>query len=173
MTRTPWWRRILGRERADEDVMDQLTPKSKREAKRLERERARGVDAPRRRQHITEISEGALNLICEAAKSTHPNEFGATLRGEEGRITEVLLVPGTIGGSHHAILPLFSMPIDASIVGTVHSHPGPSAEPSDADLQLFRQHGHTHIIIHEPYTFDTWVAYDMNGRPLELEIVEF
>lgn len=94
------------------------------------------------------------------------------MRAEGDTITEVILVPGTLGGDKHAILPLGYLPVDFSIVGTVHSHPGPYAIPSDADKQLFKNFGHTHIIIAEPYTHDTWLAYDHDSRSIELEIVE-
>ena len=111
-------------------------------------------------------------MVKGAARASHPNEFGATLRAEKGIVTEVILVPGTLGGDSHAILPLGYLPVDGSIVGTVHSHPGPWAIPSDADKQLFNAFGHTHIIIAEPYTDDTWIAYDQNGEEIELEVVD-
>lgn len=131
-------------------------------------DRPEAPPAPRR---VTGIREDVLEMICEAAKASHPNEFGATMRAEHGIITELILVPGTLGGDRHAILPLGYLPVDPSIVGTVHSHPGPHAIPSDADQQLFRGFGHTHIIIAEPYTFDTWVAYDHDSREVDLDII--
>lgn len=134
--------------------------------------RDRKAEAPRRARRVDAIRVEALDLICEMAKAAHPNEFGATLRAEEGIITEVVLVPGTLGGDRHAILPLGYLPIDNSLVGTVHSHPGPEAIPSDADQQLFRHFGHTHIIIAEPYDHDSWVAYDHDARVLDLDILD-
>lgn len=110
-------------------------------------------------------------MVCEAARASHPQEFGAVLRAEKGIVTELVLVPGTLGGDRHAILPLGYLPVDSSIVGTVHSHPGPYAIPSSADEQLFRNFGHTHIIIAEPYRRDTWIAYDHDSREIELDVV--
>lgn len=127
--------------------------------------------APRGRR-VRAIHRDALDLICEMARSAHPREFGATLRAEGGVVTEVILVPGTLGGDRHAILPLGYLPVDSSIVGTVHSHPGPYAIPSDADKQLFNAFGHTHIIIAEPYTDETWIAYDQNAEEIELEVLD-
>lgn len=126
---------------------------------------------PRRRK-VWGIEQGVLDMVKASARSTHPHEFGATLRAEKGVVTEVILVPGTLGGDRHAILPLGYLPTDASIVGTVHSHPGPFAIPSDADKQLFNAFGHTHIIIAEPYTDDTWIAYDQNAEEIDLDVVE-
>lgn len=110
-------------------------------------------------------------MVEQAARASHPHEFGATLRAEKGVVTELILVPGTLGGDRHAILPLGYLPVDPSIVGTVHSHPGPYAIPSDADKQLFNAFGHTHIIIAEPYRDDTWIAYDQNAEPIDLEVI--
>ncbi|HWG90665.1 MAG TPA: Mov34/MPN/PAD-1 family protein [Candidatus Thermoplasmatota archaeon] len=126
---------------------------------------------PRPRRRVTKIRGEVLDLIAAMGKDAFPNEFGATLRAEGDTITEVILVPGTLGGDRHAILPLYSLPVDPTIVGTVHSHPSPNASPSDADLQLFRHFGHTHIIIGKPYTWDSWVAYDHDGYEIDLEIV--
>ncbi|HEX2021169.1 MAG TPA: Mov34/MPN/PAD-1 family protein, partial [Candidatus Thermoplasmatota archaeon] len=92
--------------------------------------------------------------------------------GPRGADQVVVLVPGTLGGDRHAILPLGYLPVDSSLVGTVHSHPGPYAIPSDADKQLFRHFGHTHVIIAEPYNERTWIAYDHDAREIELEVVE-
>ena len=127
---------------------------------------------PPRRRKVWGIHEDVLALIQEAARESHPREFGATLRAEKGIVTEVVLTPGTIGGDRHTFINWHRLPIDASIIGTVHSHPGPYAIPSDADKQVFNAFGHTHIIIAEPYTEDTWIAYDQNAEEIELEIVD-
>lgn len=132
----------------------------------------RRTPAEPRRRRVHSIRRDVLEMIQESARATHPNEFGASLRAEKGVVTELILVPGTLGGDKHAILPLGYLPMDASIVGTVHSHPGPWAIPSDADKQLFNAFGHTHIIIAEPYTDTTWIAYDQNAEEIELTVVE-
>lgn len=127
--------------------------------------------APRRRR-VYAIHRDALRLIMAAAKDQHPKEFGATLRAERGVITELVLTPGTIAGDRHTFINYHMLPIDASVVGTVHSHPSPNAQPSDADKQVFSAFGHTHIIIGYPYREDTWIAYDQTGQEVDLEVVE-
>jgi len=121
---------------------------------------------------VTKIRRDVLEMVFEAAKASHPHEFGGTLRAEGDTVTELILVPATIGGERHALLPLYNLPVDPSIIGTVHSHPSPYAIPSDADLSLFRYFGHTHVIVANPYRHGTWRAYDHGGREIELEIVE-
>jgi len=117
------------------------------------------------------IEREVIEMVNEAAKDTYPNEFVATLRAEEGVITELLLLPGTVQGTRSGILLLHMLPIDFSVVGTVHSHPSYNNRPSRADLALFGRFGNTHIITCLPYDMDSWRAYDYNGNPVELEVV--
>jgi len=120
------------------------------------------------------ITKKCLDLILESSKSTYPKEFGGLLRRdseEKDMITELILLPGTISGDSHTLFKLHMMPIDFSIVGTVHSHPSPSAQPSEADLQLFRKNGKVHIIAASPYNENSWKAYNHNGDEIELVII--
>lgn len=125
--------------------------------------------APKHPVHA--IEREVLDLIIESARNAHPNEFAGALRAEGGVITTVLLVPGTVQGSRHAILRMNELPIDRTVVGVVHSHPSNSARPSQADLMLFGQHGHTHIIIHHPYTVDTWLCWNHRGERVKLDVI--
>jgi proteasome lid subunit RPN8/RPN11 len=63
------------------------------------------------------------------------------------------------------------LPIDFNLIGTVHSHPGPSTRPSDADLQLFAKKGKIHIIVAMPFDYNSWNAYDYTGNEVTIEIV--
>ena len=120
------------------------------------------------------IASTCLKLICECAKSEYPNEFGGLLRVDSEKkttINEIVLLPGTISGDSHAIFRMYMLPIDFSIVGTVHSHPSHSAKPSSADLQLFRKHGKVHIICANPYTLGSWKAYNYNGEEILMEVI--
>jgi len=120
---------------------------------------------------VVAIRRKTLRMILEASKDTYPKEFAAILRAEEGVITELLLLPGTISGDVHAVFQLHMLPIDFSVVGTVHSHPSGSYQPSDADRNLFSHFGRVHIITGMPYTEATWQAYDHNGTPRALQVV--
>ena len=120
---------------------------------------------------VVAIRRKTLRMILEASKDTYPKEFAAILRAEEGVITELLLLPGTISGDVHAVFQLHMLPIDFSVVGTVHSHPSGNYQPSDADRNLFSHFGRVHIIAGMPYTEATWRAYDHNGNPRELGVL--
>ena len=120
---------------------------------------------------IWAIKKSVLELVYESAKSIHPNEFASTLRATDGVINEVALLPGTTSGNRHAILRLNMLPIDYSVVGTVHSHPSFSSRPSNADLHLFQKHGKVHIIAAKPYAKDSWRAYNYNGEEIEMDVI--
>ena len=126
------------------------------------------------KQREWKIKEDTLELIFEVSKESHPKEFGGMLRVDDtlkDTITEIVMLPGTISGETHAIFKLHMMPVDFSIVGTVHSHPSPSANPSDADLTLFRKHGKVHIIVANPYNFSSWKGYDHTGNQINIKVI--
>ena len=125
----------------------------------------------RKRRKIWGIEEDVLDMINEAAKDTYPNEFLATLRAEKGVVTEILLLPGTLSGERSGTFHLNMLPIDLSVVGTVHSHPSFSNMPSEADISLFGRFGNTHIITCIPFDKGSWKAYNYNGEEVELEVV--
>ena len=120
------------------------------------------------------IKKKCLGLILECAKSNFPNEFGGLLRVDslsKHTIIEVIILPGTISGDSHAIFKLHMLPIDFSIVGTVHSHPSPSTRPSKADLALFNKYGKIHLITANPFNEYSWKTYDHSGKEIKVEIV--
>ena len=133
--------------------------------------RAREPPRPRRRA-VHSIRRDVLRLIMSASRSQHPKEFGAFLRAEKGVVTEILLAPGRIAGDAHTIFSVWNMPVDPSLVGSVHSHPSPHPFPSDADKQFFSHSGHTHIIMASPYTESSWRAYDATAEEIQLAIVD-
>jgi proteasome lid subunit RPN8/RPN11 len=121
------------------------------------------------------ITRRCLELIFESSKSNYPQEFGALLRVDrmdKNLITEVVLLPGTISGDSHAIFRLHMLPVDYSVVGTVHSHPSAIARPSEADLDLFNHFGRIHIIVGvTPFGDVNWRSYDYMGRDVSIEII--
>ena len=123
------------------------------------------------RPMIHSIEREVIEMVNESARANHPNEFLAVLRAEAGVITEILLLPGTLSGRTSGILSLHMLPIDLSVVGTVHSHPSRSNRPSGADLDLFRRWGRVHIITCFPYDMDSWRAYDIRGEEMTLKVI--
>ena len=120
------------------------------------------------------INRECLSLIFECAKSNFPNEFGGLLRVDDkskDTIIEVVILPGTVSGDSHAIFQMHMRPIDFSIIGTVHSHPSPFAQPSDADLHLFGKYGKIHIIAASPFIESSWRAFDYSGKEVDITVV--
>ena len=113
-------------------------------------------------------------MIFECAKSSYPNQFGGFLKSDETRIyriSELELLPGTISGGSQATFKLHMLPIDFSIVGTVHSHPSGVPFPSGADLDLFDRFGRVHIISAAPFDMSSWRSYDFHGKEILLIII--
>lgn len=135
-----------------------------------------GVDEetgqPRSRR-VDKVQRSVLELIGECGKDAYPNEFSGLLRAEGDTITEMLLSPpGSTGGSEHAIIRFENLGVDGSIIGTVHTHPGPETFPSNADRELFGSFGNTHVIMGQPYDLESWAAYDATGARVDLQIVD-
>ena len=120
------------------------------------------------------IKRDCLDIILESAKSIYPNEFGGLLRVDskiKHTIVEVILLPGTISSGSQAIFQLHMLPIDFSIIGTVHSHPSGIPLPSKADLTLFDKYGKIHIIVATPFDESSWRAYSYAGDKIHITII--
>ncbi|ASJ14191.1 Mov34/MPN/PAD-1 family protein [Thermococcus radiotolerans] len=118
------------------------------------------------------IRRELLEYLLELARDFYPNEFAGFLRERDGVFEEVLIAPNPHFGSSSAFFDTWMLPYDESIKGTVHSHPGPSPWPSQADLNFFSKFGGVHMIIAYPFTEDSVRAYRSDGSRLGIEVVE-
>ena len=134
-----------------------------------------------RSSEILGIAEDALQFALQASEESHPNEYMGQLRGEDASklgldrdgtvITDVLLAPGTKTNPVSAEFKPTYMPNDLKSVGSIHSHPNGVLRPSEADLATFTK-GRVHIIVGAPYGRDDWRAFDRDGEPMELEVID-
>ncbi|GAA0199035.1 Mov34/MPN/PAD-1 family protein [Haladaptatus pallidirubidus] len=134
-----------------------------------------------RSNEILGIAEEALVFALESSRDSHPNEYMGFLRGEPAGklgldrdgivITDILVIPGTESNSVSATVKTSTVPNDRNAVGSVHSHPNGVLRPSDADLATFGQ-GDVHIIIGAPYERDSWKAFDRDGKPRPLDVLD-
>lgn len=122
------------------------------------------------------VDREVMESVIYYAKQAYPNEFLAFFDGEIKNkilyITSLIFLPGETcetGAVIHSEL----IPMNTSYLGSVHSHPGPSARPSDADLKTFSRHGYFHMIVCLPYSFETFRAYDRYGNPLSYTIGDY
>ena len=119
------------------------------------------------------ISRELLQAIFEGARRLHPKETILLLRGEKKkdliRISELVVPPLATYGRGFANIPLHMLPMDFSIVGTVHSHTSGSLTPSTADLNHFS--GILLMIAGFPIADERNVAvYNRSGKNLTLQI---
>ncbi len=116
-----------------------------------------------------------MKLILESAKSSHPKEFLWYLRGKGNFIYGLIIPPGSLFGERSVVV-MFGgglVPSYRDIIGTAHSHPSGVLYPSEEDLFMFSKFGgKVHIIVGFPYEEGCWRAYDPDGNPIKLEIIE-
>ncbi len=130
---------------------------------------------------ILGIAEETLRFALEASEQTHPNEYMGLLRATDADqlnldadgqvITDVLVIPGTESNSVSATMRSNMVPNDRHAVGSVHSHPNGVLRPSSQDLQTFTR-GEVHLIIGAPYRRGDWQAFDPDGTPIDLEVLD-
>ena len=118
------------------------------------------------------IGKEMLSGILAYALEAHPNEMilllKADRKGDIATVNEIVFPPYAVGGPYYAILGEGMMPPDPGIIGSVHSHPSGSREPSEEDLIHGR--GPAIMIVAYPYTESSVVVYNKRGERLTLEI---
>ncbi|MFW5964023.1 MAG: Mov34/MPN/PAD-1 family protein [Natronomonas sp.] len=134
-----------------------------------------------RSSEILGIAEDALQFALQASEDSHPNEYMGQLRGTDASklgldregtvITDVLLAPGTKTNPVSAEFNPSYLPNDPNSVGSIHSHPNGVLRPSDADLATFTR-GKIHIIVGAPYGRNDWRAFDRDGEPTTLDVLD-
>lgn len=122
------------------------------------------------------VDREVLNSVIYYSKQTYPNEFLAFFDGEIKNnvlyITSLLFVPGETCETG-AVVHNEMVPMNTKYYGSVHSHPGPSASPSDADLMTFSKNGYFHMIVCLPYSYETFKAYDRHGEPMDYSVGDY
>lgn len=119
------------------------------------------------------MSTVLLNSIFEGAKRLYPKETVLLLRGKKSNdlihVSGLVVPPLAVYGYGFANLPFHRLPMDFSVVGTVHSHPSGNINPSSVDLNQF--FGHVLMIVGFPFASTQNAAiYDSNGEKLQLEV---
>ncbi len=122
---------------------------------------------------IVILTPELLDAIFESARRLYPKETILLLRGKKTkntiRVEELLVPPLATYGHSFANIPLHLLPMDFSIVGTVHSHPSGNITPSDADFNHF--FGRILMIVGFPFADERNVAaYNSHGEELLLQI---
>lgn len=122
------------------------------------------------------VDREVLESVIYYAKKAYPNEFLAFFDGKIKDkilyITSLIFLPGEtcdVGAVVHTEM----LPPTLKYWGSVHSHPGPSAQPSGADLKTFSKNGLFHMIVCLPYSLETFMAYDKYGQPISYTVGDY
>ena len=119
------------------------------------------------------IPRNLLETILEGAKQLYPRESFLLLRGKKTKgiihVSDLVIAPFAVHGKGFAGFSSYMLPMDFSIVGTVHSHPSGNTQPSHVDLN--HMFGRIAMIVGYPYAGEECVAiYDSNGEKLVLQV---
>lgn len=99
------------------------------------------------------IDQELFEAILEHARMSHPLEAILLLRGKRKTakiaITDLIIPPLATGGHRYSSFPVNMLPLDFSIMGSVHSHPSGSLLPSVNDFNHF--FGKVMMIVAYPY----------------------
>ena len=122
-----------------------------------------------------QVPEELLDAIFEGARRLYPKETFMLLRGKKSKnaihVTDLVVPPLAVYGYGFANFPLHMLPMDFSIVGTVHSHPSGNIAPSHVDLNHFL--GRILMIVGFPFADAQNVAvYSSNGEKLPLQVTK-
>ena len=122
------------------------------------------------------VDREVLESVIYYAKQAYPNEFLAFFDGKIIDkilyITSLIFVPGETCETG-AVVHTEMIPMNTKYWGSVHSHPGPSAMPSEADLKTFSKNGYFHMIVCLPYSLETFKSYDRYGEHIDYTIGDY
>lgn len=131
-----------------------------------------------RRKPSTKLMEVVLSremlegLFC-LAKENHPREIFLLLRGKisncSAYIDELIYPINTTFGYGFSGFNPHNLPLDPSIIGSVHSHPSGTSKPSIQDLHNF--FGVIMVILAYPYNLASTSVYDKAGRSLRVRVI--
>lgn len=122
------------------------------------------------------VDREVLESVIYYSKKAYPNEFLAFFDGEIKDkilyITSLVFLPGETSETG-AVIHTELLPLNSKYLGSVHSHPGPSARPSDADLMTFSKYGYFHMIVCLPYSLETFKSYNRYGEHMDYTIGDY
>ena len=120
------------------------------------------------------VEKGLLEEMLSFARDRHPKEAILMLRGkvtkESITLTDYLFPPFATTDSVSASYPIHMLPIDFSIVGTVHSHPSGSLNLSTQDIN--HMYGRFSMLMAHPYSLGDVAAYNKQGERLVVRVTD-
>jgi proteasome lid subunit RPN8/RPN11 len=119
------------------------------------------------------IPRDLLDTILAGAKQLYPRESFLFLRGKKSKnviiVSDLIVAPFAVHGHGFASFSPHMLPMDFSVVGTVHSHPSGNITPSHIDLNY--SFGRILMIVGYPFANEECVAvYSSDGEKLSLQV---
>jgi proteasome lid subunit RPN8/RPN11 len=120
------------------------------------------------------IPSELLETILEGARQLYPRESFLLLRGKKSKgvisVSDLVVAPFAVHGKGFASYSAHMLPMDFSVVGTVHSHPSGNIQPSYVDLNHMM--GRILMIVGYPFVDERNVAvYGSDGEKLALNVI--
>jgi proteasome lid subunit RPN8/RPN11 len=120
------------------------------------------------------VERGLLEEMLSFARDRHPKEAILLLRGKVVKdvitLTDYLFPPYAKTDSVSASYPIYMLPIDFSIVGTLHSHPSGSLEMSTQDVN--HMYGRVSLLTAFPYGLGDVAAYNKQAEKLTIRVTD-
>ncbi len=119
------------------------------------------------------LTKKVVDTIIKFAKTAYPNEFIAFLQGKiENKTLKIssLMYQHFQSSQTSAALKAILQPL-TNAIGSVHSHPSFSNNPSQEDLRFFNKNPGIHLIICQPFNIENIAAYDYQGKKLNFKII--
>ena len=116
------------------------------------------------------IKRSLIEDACAAAKGYYPDEFMCFLGGDGKKkaVEEIVLLPNT-SGENFATINDSVIPVDDSIVGSLHSHPDSSGNASREDLRFFRRY-RINVILGYPFVPENARFYSQRGERIAVDL---
>jgi proteasome lid subunit RPN8/RPN11 len=120
------------------------------------------------------IQRAVTDSILSYANTLHPKEAILLLNGriDKNRIlvSDTQIPPLAIHAETYSSFPLHMLPLDLSIIGTMHSHPSGTFYPSTTDMNKF--YGKIMIIVAYPYeSEEDFAVFNREGKRLKYEVI--
>ncbi len=122
-----------------------------------------------------QLTKTLAESLLAFSKDQYPNEMIVLLRAKKTKdvllIHQVVFAPFMTGAHSSSTFNRYQVPIDASIVGTAHSHPSGSKNPSLQDtLHIY---GSVMMIVAYPFVGPDCIAvYDSKANPVSWDLVD-
>ncbi|VVB74282.1 putative metalloprotease [uncultured archaeon] len=110
------------------------------------------------------IKKSLLLDAINSAQRYMPTEFICFLGGDRKKeyVEEIVFLPSNTSETS-ASIDEYSMPIDDTIIGSLHSHPFSTNHPSRQDKKFFSKYP-LNLVLGYPYSIESIGFYDQKGE---------